>query len=143
MRLTSFTDFGLRVLMVLAADPARSFTTGEIAQAFGISRHHLTKVVGALAEAGFVITQRGASGGFRLARTPEEIRLGEVILRLEAGMPLVECFRADSGACRLGPGCALKPRLAAGWSAFIEEMNKSALADCAAPLPGAEPARTA
>ena len=61
MRLTSYTDFGLRALMRLAAEPERSFTTDEIAGEFEISRHHLIKVVRGLAEAGYVTTQRGAA----------------------------------------------------------------------------------
>ena len=51
MRLTQFTDFGLRALMRLAADTHRSFSTGDIATEFGISRHHLTKVIRDLADA--------------------------------------------------------------------------------------------
>ena len=70
MRLTSFTDFALRALMRLAGDPDRSFSTNDIAAEFGISRNHLIKVVRDLANGGFVITQRGAGGGFRLARAP-------------------------------------------------------------------------
>ena len=45
MRLTAFTDYGLRALMRLAGEPERLFTTEEIAREFDISRHHLTKVV--------------------------------------------------------------------------------------------------
>ena len=52
MRLTSFTDYGLRALMRLAGEPERSFTTDEIAREFRISRHHLVKIVAALAGAG-------------------------------------------------------------------------------------------
>ena len=72
MRLTSYTDFGLRALMRLAGEPDRSFTTDEIAGEFEISRHHLIKVVRGLAEAGYVKTQRGAAGGFRLARPAQD-----------------------------------------------------------------------
>ncbi len=50
MRLTSFTDFGLRALMRLAAEPGRVFTTEEIAGELKISRNHLTKVIQALAK---------------------------------------------------------------------------------------------
>jgi DNA-binding IscR family transcriptional regulator len=56
MRLTAFTDFGLRALMRLAGEPDRSFTTDEIASEFAISRHHLVKVVRRLAEAGYVLS---------------------------------------------------------------------------------------
>ena len=52
MRLTAFTDFGLRALMRLAGEPDRSFSTDDIATEFGISRNHLTKVVRDLAEGG-------------------------------------------------------------------------------------------
>ena len=45
MRLTAFTDYSLRVLIYLAADPDRRATVGEIAQRFDIKQNHLTKVV--------------------------------------------------------------------------------------------------
>jgi Rrf2 family transcriptional regulator, nitric oxide-sensitive transcriptional repressor len=111
MQLTAFTDYALRALMRLAGEPERLFTTEEIAADFGISRHHLTKIVGSLSGAGFVATQRGAGGGFRLARPAEAITLGEIVRLLEARFPLVECFRADGGACVLTPRCRLKARL--------------------------------
>lgn len=133
MRLTSFTDFGLRALMRLAGEPERSFTTDEIATEFDISRHHLTKVVRELADAGFVRTQRGAGGGFRLARPANSITLGEVVRALERDQPVVECFRADGGACVLTPSCRLKRRLAAAREAFLQELEASTLADCAWP----------
>lgn len=63
MRLTAFTDLGLRAMMRLAGEPERRFTTEEIASEFDISRHHLTKIVRDLARAGHVETQRGAAGG--------------------------------------------------------------------------------
>lgn len=133
MRLTAFTDFGLRALMRLAAEPERSFTTDEIATEFAISRHHLTKVVHELAGAGFVNTQRGAGGGFRLARPASSITLGEVVRVLERHQPLVECFRADGGACTLTPSCRLKKHLAAARNAFLRELEATTLADCAWP----------
>ena len=63
MRLTSFTDFGLRALMQLAGEPQRTFTTDEIARTFAISRNHLAKIIRELATPGIVATQRGAGGG--------------------------------------------------------------------------------
>lgn len=135
MRLTTFTDFGLRALMRLAAEPDRVFTTDEIAQQFLISRNHLTKVVRELAEAGFVTTQRGAGGGFMLARPPHEITVGEVVKRLEARHAIVECFREDGGCCVLTPRCRLKERLNRAAAAFIAELDKTTLLDCAFPGP--------
>lgn len=131
MRLTSFTDFALRTLMRLAADPDRAFTTEEIAQTYGISRNHLTKVVRELAEGGFIRTQRGAGGGIRLARPAADIMLGTVVRRMEAPQPLVECFRQDGGECVMTAQCRLKARLARAREAFLADLDRSSLADCA------------
>lgn len=135
MRLTAFTDFGLRALMRLADEPNRSFSTNEIAAEFGISRNHLTKVVRDLAEGGFVTTQRGSGGGFRLSRPPQSITLGEIVRMLEQRHAIVECFRKDGGACVLTPRCRLKPRLAAAREAFLRELDRTTLAECAYPGP--------
>jgi Rrf2 family nitric oxide-sensitive transcriptional repressor len=148
MRLTAFTDFGLRALMRLAAEPERYFTTEEIAREFDISRHHLTKVVRDLSAAGLVRTQRGAKGGFALARAADEITLGEAVRRLEARHALVECFRSDGGSCVLTARCRLRRRLAAAAEAFLGELDRTTLAECAysaslAPAPAPAPALTA
>lgn len=130
MRLTSFTDFGLRVLMRMAGDPDRAFTTAELAAEFLVSRNHLAKVISALATAGYLETRRGGGGGAVLARQPEDIRLGDVIALLEADQVLVECFLPGGTACTLTPRCRLKARLAKAEAAFIADLNQSSLADC-------------
>ena len=131
MRLTAFTDYGLRALLRLAGEPGRLFTTDEIAREFAISRHHLVKVIRDLADGGFVSTVRGAGGGFRLARPADEISLGAVVRQLEARHAIVECFRDDGGACVLTPRCRLKGRFAAAAEAFLAELDKTSLAECA------------
>src|SRR5256885_16454595 len=133
MRLTLFTDLALRALMRRAGEPTRSCATKGIAREFGISRNHRAKVVRDLADGGFITTQRGAGGGFALARPPQSITLGEVVRALEARQALVECFRDDGGACVLTPRCRLKMRLAAAREAFMRELDATTLADCAYP----------
>ena len=129
MRLTSFTDYGLRILMRLADDPAASLTTEALARELALSRHHLQKVVQALARAGWVGTRRGAGGGFRLAIDPGGLSVGAVVRRLEAPQPLVECFRDDGGGCALTPRCVLRHRLARAREAFLAELDRTTLAD--------------
>ena len=131
MRLTAFTDYGLRALMRLAGEPERVFTTEEIAGEFNISRNHLTKVVRELADAGIVATHRGAGGGFRLARPARTISIGEVVRRLEARHAIVECFRSDGGACVLTPRCRLKVRLKHASEVFLKDLDRTTLAECA------------
>jgi Rrf2 family nitric oxide-sensitive transcriptional repressor len=137
MRLTSFTDFGLRALMRMASAPDRAYSTAELAEEFSLSRNHLTKIVASLAQAGIVVTRRGGGGGAVLARAPSEIRLGEVVRILEAGQPLVECFAAsDDYDCTLTGCCHLKARLRAAEAAFLADLDRSTLADVALPATG-------
>ncbi|GGL50366.1 RrF2 family transcriptional regulator [Wenxinia marina] len=134
MRLTSFTDYGLRALMRLASAPDRAFSTAEIADEFGVSRNHLNKIVQRLARHGIVATRRGAGGGAMLARPASEIVLGDVVRLLEQDQALVECFAPD-GACCVTPVCRLKGRLRGAEAAFLAELDRSTLADIALPAP--------
>ncbi|MBS0564848.1 MAG: Rrf2 family transcriptional regulator [Proteobacteria bacterium] len=131
MRLTSFTDYGLRMLMRLAGTPDRGFSTAEMAAEFGLSRHHLTKIMQRLAQAGYVTTRRGAGGGAMLARPASEIRLGALVRLLEGGQPLVECFAPGGGDCTIDGRCRLKGRLRAAEAAFLADLDRSTLADIA------------
>lgn len=132
MRLTTFTDYGLRVLMFLALHPGRIATVAEIATAYGISGAHLNKVVQSLALAGEIKTLRGRSGGIRLARVPEAINLAAVVRRTEPDMDLAPCF-AVSGACVLGKCCLLQGALRRAGQAFLAELGRSTLADLVGP----------
>lgn len=130
MRLTAFTDFGLRVLMRMAGEPDRPFTTAELAEEFCISRNHLAKVISALSGGGYLTTRRGGAGGAELAQKPDKIRLGDIVSLLEADQALVECFLPNGNACTLTPRCQLKAKLFHAQAAFIADLNRSTLADC-------------
>ena len=132
MRLTAFTDYGLRTLMRLSGAQDRLFTTDESA-AGPNARNHLTKVVRDLSRAGYVRTRRGAGGGLRLLRPPQSISLGEVVRFLERRHAVVECFRTDGGHWTLTARCRLKSRSAAAREAFLKELDATTLAQCAYP----------
>ena len=134
MRLTSFTDYGLRVLMRLSEDPAGDLTTDALARELALSRHHLQKVVQELARAGWVATRRGAGGGLSLAIDPSSLTVGAVVRRLEDPQALVECFRGDGGGCVLTPRCLLRHRLAHAREAFLADLDRTTLADCLRPF---------
>ncbi len=131
MRLTSFTDYGLRMLMRMASAPDRAFSTAELASEFSLSRNHLAKIMQRLAQAGFVETRRGGGGGAVLARPAHEIRLGALVRLLEEGQPLVECFAADGGGCTIDGRCFLKARLRSAEAMFLADLDRSTLADIA------------
>ena len=115
MRLTQWTDYSLRVLMYCAASAQREqpATIGEIAEAHGISRSHLTKIVMTLSGLGLLETTRGRGGGLRLLKPAQAIVLGEVVRQTESDFTLVECFDAAHNTCRLDGHCRLKAALVA------------------------------
>lgn len=106
MRLSTFSDYSLRVLMYLGMAPERLATIAEIAEAYGISEAHLMKVIHHLGRAGFVETVRGKGGGVRLGRSPAEIILGQVIRNTEIDEGLACCF-SETKSCRLKGVCRL------------------------------------
>ncbi len=61
MHLTTFTDFGLRMLMRMASAPERAFSTAELANEFDLSRHHLSKIMQRLSQGGLILTRRQSS----------------------------------------------------------------------------------
>lgn len=129
MQLTRFTDYALRVLIHLGTHPETLATVAQIAHDHAISRHHLTHVVHQLGVKGYIETTRGKGGGFRLARPPDAIRIGDVVRDMETGFEWAECFRTGDSACRLLPACALKPVLAEAGRAFLSSLDRYTLAD--------------
>ena len=124
MRLKSYTDYALRVLMHLAARPDRLASINEIARTYRISQNHLMKVVHDLRKEGFLDAVRGRSGGVRLARAAEEISVGEVVRHTEASFDLVDC---DS--CVIAKACSLTGALHEARSAFMAVLDRYSLAD--------------
>lgn len=128
MRLTVFTDYALRILMYVGANPGRLCTISEIAQSHGISHAHLTKVTHLLAKLGYLETQRGKGGGMHLARSPSDINLGKVVREIEPDFDLVQCFTQDD-ACRLSGNCQLTHVLREALSAFLQVLDRQTLRD--------------
>ena len=129
MQLTSFTDYALRVLVYLAMKPGRIVSTAEISRSYGVSQYHLGKVVHRLGRSGWVELRRGRGGGVRLNKTPDEIRIGDVVRDLEPSMRLVECFDLETNRCPIAPVCGLAPALERALESFLATLNESTLAD--------------
>jgi|SRR5215469_4033741 len=130
MQLTLHSEYALRVLLYLGAQPGRTVSTREISDAYGISKHHLVRVVQTLGERGYLRLIPGRSGGIALAAEPREIRLGDVVHHAEPNMRLAECFdRQDHHTCVLTPVCSLKPVLNEALNAFLASLNRYTLAD--------------
>ena len=114
--------------MYVAAHPDRLTTIREMATAYGISQNHLMKVVFELGRHGVLETVRGRKGGIRLARSPENIRIGDVVRFTEAGTALVECFGTGNSCIIVGP-CRLKGILNEALDAFLAVLDGYTLDD--------------
>ena len=137
MRLTTMTDYALRLLMHVAQRPERLCTIAEIAQAHGISEAHLMKVTHQLALQGWLETVRGKGGGMRLAREPDQINLGELVRSVEPDFALVECLGVGD-VCSLSGNCGLTEVFSDALDAFMARLDAVTLADV---LPSAKPAQ--
>jgi Rrf2 family nitric oxide-sensitive transcriptional repressor len=129
MRLTTFTDYSLRVLIFLGMHAGRRAAVGEIAAVYGISKNHLLKVILFLAEQDYVVTTRGKGGGVQLKLDPGRIRIGEVVRRSEADSVLVECFSPVVSDCRIQRACLLRAAFNKALQAFYAVLDTYTLAD--------------
>lgn len=123
MRLTRYTDYSLRVLLYLGtAAKGRTATIQEIADVYGISKNHLTKVVHQLGQLGYIQTVRGRYGGIQLEPSVMNVSLGAIIRQTEDDFELVECF-SEQGNCILSPACQLKQALQQAMKAYFEVLD--------------------
>lgn len=128
MKLTTFTDYSLRVLIFLAMRPEERSTISQVATAYAVSEHHLVKVVHFLGKEGWLRNVRGKGGGLELALAPEEIALGQVVRGTE-GAAVVECLGEAPGDCCIAPNCRLRGVLAEAMAAFHAVLDRYTLAD--------------
>jgi Rrf2 family nitric oxide-sensitive transcriptional repressor len=129
MRLTSYTNYSMRILMYCALHRGELVTIADIARDFDISRAHLLKAARRLGQLGYLQTMRGRSGGVQLAMEPPEISVGEVVRALETSDDFVECFNLETNSCRLAGACRLTGMLRRALEAFYRELDGKTLAD--------------
>jgi Rrf2 family nitric oxide-sensitive transcriptional repressor len=128
MQLSLHADYSCRVLIYLATKSKRC-SIEEISDAYGISRNHLVKLVHEMGKLELIETIRGRGGGIQLARPAEDIRIGDVIRKMEPSLNLVECFQSETNSCIITGACGLRPWLKKAMDAFMETLDEVTLAD--------------
>ncbi|MCB2015824.1 MAG: Rrf2 family transcriptional regulator [Sphingobium sp.] len=128
MRITSYSDYALRVLMYLGINPERLCTIAEIAERYDISKPHVMKIVHELGRSGLIETVRGRSGGIRLGRPAEAIVIGEVLRETEPDFAIVPCFESAK-SCQITPHCELKRAMSEAVRAFLSVLDRYTLSD--------------
>lgn len=135
MHLKRFTDLGLRILMHLAneADPETPHSVPELSRFLCWNQNLVIKTAHAMVKAGWLSAVRGRNGGLRLACRPEDLRIGDVVRRLEDNDLLVDCSEPP---CPFAGRCVLIDALARAREAFYKELNQYTLADLRRCKPG-------
>jgi FeS assembly SUF system regulator len=137
LRIGKLTDYGTLVMVFLAEAPKRMYSAPQIALRLGLEPPTVRKVLKSLEQAALVVSRRGARGGYRLAREPDRISLGEVLAALEGPLALTECG-AGEGLCAIEQRCAQRPHWRLIGRAIARTFEAITLADMACSIGEAE-----
>ncbi|WP_164659507.1 Rrf2 family transcriptional regulator [Tropicibacter sp. Alg240-R139] len=127
MRITKRTNIAVRLLMYCAAHTDRLVTKSEIAEVCNISENHLAQVINQLSQLNFLSTQRGRNGGMSLARSADQIQIGDVFRHIEGNLPIAECFADVDNTCPLTDACRLRVALSDAAQAFYASLDEITL----------------
>lgn len=104
MKVSTKGRYGLKAIIDLAISSQNGdcISLKSIAQRQGISESYLEQLISQLKRAGLVMSLRGAYGGYRLAKKPGEISVGDVLRVLEGSLSPVDCIESGQAACGTG-----------------------------------------
>ncbi|MCD9153095.1 RrF2 family transcriptional regulator [Aeromicrobium duanguangcaii] len=143
MRVSTKSDYALRALIELAAEPEdRAITADELGKRQDIPHGFLQSILGDLRKAGILLSQRGQSGGWRMARPPYAVTIADVIRAVDGPLVSVYGVRPESVAYN-GRAEVLKPVWIAARDALREVLETVTIAQLAeGELPSSVLART-
>ena len=113
MRLTHLADYAV-VMMTAAArrEAGARLSAAELAQETGVPLPTAQKLMQSLASAGLLIGQRGAGGGYTLARPADAISLADIVEAVEGPIAMTQCAGSDEASdCALDAHCRVKPHM--------------------------------
>ena len=129
MKLTSFTDYSMRVLLFAASNGNKLSSIREVSEAHNISSNHLMKVVHHLGKGGYLETIRGKNGGFRLGMMPKDIIVGELIRYTEEELEIVNGINEDNNEFDVSNNASFATVMKGSLDAFFEVADSYTLAD--------------
>lgn len=105
--LSATTEYALRAMTCLARQPRVGIVLGrDLSREADVPSAYLTKVLLVLRNAGFVETVRGTGGGYRLAKSPEQIHLIEIVELFEGQKTHSKCLMGHSRECSEQQPCS-------------------------------------
>lgn len=105
IRINRETDYAVLVLGLMAAEPERRYSAAWLAEERGLPAPVVSKILKTLVRAGLLVSQRGARGGYALARPPEQISLADVVAAMEGPISLTHCIDSGPESCQYHSGC--------------------------------------
>jgi FeS assembly SUF system regulator len=132
LKLSKLTDYAVVVLIRLAADEQHGGavqTSPCIASATGVPEPTVAKVLKSLSSAGLVVSQRGARGGYRLAKPVASVTIADVIAAIDGPIALTACVEAASSPCEVRGLCAVRGRWDLVNDAIEQALSNITLAD--------------
>ncbi|SDL07155.1 transcriptional regulator, BadM/Rrf2 family [Franzmannia pantelleriensis] len=106
LKLSRMTDYAAVVMAHIARHPQQPHAAAELADAVHLPHPTVSKTLKSLVRAGLLVSQRGAQGGYRLARGAHEITASDIIAAIEGPVAMTECSHAD-GDCDLVATCGV------------------------------------
>src|SRR3984885_13538248 len=134
LKLTKKADYGLIALKHLAVNAPVSSSAKEIAEAYGIPLALLSKILQKLAKNGFLQSEHGTNGGYRLAREAREITALEVIRTIDGPIFLTACF-TEHGYCCHTDKCIVRDPLQRVHEGILRLLASITIADMAVDTP--------
>ncbi len=136
LRVTKLTDYATVVLTVLASEPETVLSAAGLAERAGLEMPTVAKVLKPLAQAGLVEGFRGASGGYRLARSAEDVTLVDIVEAMEGPLGMTECS-VHAGACGIESSCGVRANWRRINDVVADALRSVTLAEMLAPPPPA------
>jgi len=106
LKISRLTDYGTMILVTLAGRRDGLCPASDVAQATRLALPTVQKLLKLLAKSDLVESVRGADGGYRLARAPEDISAADILDALEGPLAITECS-TDSSSCELEDSCTV------------------------------------
>ena len=123
MKLSSKTHYGLMACHILALNyPNNPVSASTLEGHIAVSGKYLEKIMRMLSARGIITANRGASGGYFLAKSPEQITIGEIVRALEDDMEIIECVKMN-GKCKCCPTSGVWKRLYQGINELLDSMT--------------------
>ena len=101
------TDYAVRALCHLAGQPEETLSVAQLSPVLNVPHPYLRRILQTLARADLLHSFRGKGGGFKLRRSPDDIRLTELIELFQGNLSLTECM-AQGVPCRNHRHCKLR-----------------------------------